>query len=415
MVAVAITLSACSRREPEREPTRPPPPRDAAAAAPTPDADPDAALAWYRIEATIEDGGKVPFVIGVDRTRPEGVVWSADERLPLVLVQRDPLVLRIPVRGVELRLAPDDAGRLHGQWVVGYYFKRDFDIVAEPIAAPRPELLFPGGEPPAVDLAGTWKIDIHDFGVGRAIFRQDARGTLTGTVIPPEVGDLRHLTGRVTGRRGQLSVFDGIHGFILEMTASEDGKRLTGTWRIAAIGTFPFTATRDAAPATHLEVQARLAPGKTRITLPALERPPYRGNPVIVDYFGSWCPVCMDLTPELVRLRAQHAAAGLQVLSIALEPEGDEAETRRRLEEFRAAFGVTWPFEIRFGDDFFAALPKELVDTTGFPVTIFVRRDGTVAGVHTGFISRAAGAEHAAIVTRFEELTAEIVASPPRK
>lgn len=413
-MALAITLSACSRREPEPQPTRPTPPRDAAVATPAPDADADAALAWYRVEATIDQLGKVPFVIGVDRTQPAGVVWSADERLPLVMIDREPLVLRIPVRGVELRLAPDAAGQLRGTWVVGYFFKRDFDVVATPIAAPRPELLFPGDEPPAIDVSGTWRIDIHDFGVGRAIFRQDARGTLTGTVIPPEVGDLRHLTGRVTGRRGELSVFDGIHGFHLELTASADGKQLTGRWLIAGIGAFPFTATREDAPATHLAVKARLAPGKTRITLPALERPPYRGNPVIVDYFGSWCPVCMDLTPELVRLRAQHAAAGLQVLSIALEPEGDEAETKRRLEEFRTAFGVTWPFEIRFGDDFFAALPKELVDATGFPVTIFVRRDGTVAAVHTGFISRAAGAEHAAIVKRFEELTAEIVASPPR-
>jgi len=232
-------------------------------------------------------------------------------------------------------------------------------------------------------------------------------------VIPPEIGDFRHLTGRVTGTRAQLSVFDGIHGSFLEMTARDHGNRLEGRWLFAGIGAFPFTATREEAPATHLAVTAHLAPGKTRITLPALDRPPYRGNPVIVDYFGSWCPVCIDLMPELVRLRREHAAAGLQILSIALEPEGDEAATRRRLDELRAAFGVTWPFDIRFGDDFSAQLPRELVDATGFPVTIFVRRDGTVAAVHTGFVSPAASSEHAAVVQRFDELAAEIVASPP--
>lgn len=418
-LAVALLTSGCpSRREP--------PKREAAAArdagatprAPAHDAAPeaDAAAAWYRVEATVDALGTVPFLIGVHPTKPEGWIWSAEERLPLVVEQRDPLVLRIAVRGVTMRLEPDGAtGRLRGHWQVTYFFDRDFALVAEPIAAPSAAALFPGDAPPTVDLSGTWRIDIDDFGVGRAILAQDASGVVTGTIIPPEVGDLRHLTGRITGATGRLSTFDGIHGFFLELTASDGGARFEGRWLIAGIGAFPFRATREAAPATHMKVSARLKPGKTRVTLPQLEQPPYKGNPVIVDYFGTWCPVCLDLTPHLVRLRKQHEAAGLQILSIALEPEGDEAETRRRLDEFRAAFGITWPMELRFTEDFQAAVPPEVEGATGFPVTIFVRRDGTVAGVHTGFISPAAAEEHAAVVAHFDALTAEIVASPPAR
>jgi thiol-disulfide isomerase/thioredoxin len=162
-------------------------------------------------------------------------------------------------------------------------------------------------------------------------------------------------------------------------------------------------------------VSAHLAPGKSRITLPGLDRAPYAGKPVIVEYFGSWCPVCLDLMPELARLHREHAADGLQVRSIALEPPGDKAQTRRRLDEFRAAFGITWPFEVRYTEDFYHAAPPEVLDAAGFPVTIFLRRDHTVAAVHTGFISRAAGPEHDAIVKRFDEIVAEIVASPPAR
>ena len=420
LVAVALTACSSCRDHPRhQDATHAAAPRDAAPshalslsdAAP----DPDAGFAWYRFVAKIDDLGDVPFIVGVHHDRPEGWIVSAGERLPLVVVQRSPLVLRIPVRGVELRLAPDGAGgRLRGQWLVAYYFKRDFDIVAEPIAGPQPERLFPDGDPPTLDLAGTWRIDIKEFGVGRAIFRQDAHGIIGGTIIPPEVGDLRYLTGRVTGDRARLSAFDGIHGFFIDLIAQDGGRKLTGHWVIAGIGDFPFTATREDAPATHLSVGAHLAQGKTRIALPALDRPPYVGNPVIVDYFGSWCPVCLDLTPELVRLRREHAAAGLQVLSIALEPVGDEAETRRRLDEFRTAFGVTWPFEVRFTDDFVGAISPEILDASGFPVTIFLRRDHTVAAIHTGFVSRAAGAEHAAVVKQFDQLTADLVAPPPR-
>lgn len=418
LLAVALSVIGCSKKEPKE---RTPDPlagsaRSAdSATVPAGTPDPDAVFAWYRVEASIDEHGKVPFVIGVHRDKPEGVIYSAEERLPLVVLTRDPLRLRVPVRGVELELFPDGtSGRLHGQWFVEYYFKRDFDLVAEPIAAARPDLLFPGGDPPSVDLSGEWRFDIQEFGVGRGHFRQDAHGTLLGTLIPPEVGDLRYLTGRVTGARAQLSAYDGMHGFYLDMTASDGGKRLEGAWLIAGIGKVPFTATRERAPETHLKVSARMAPGKTKLTsLPDLEKPPYAGNPVIVDYFGSWCPVCLDLTPELVRLHEQHAAAGLQIYSIALEPPGNEEATMRRLDEFRAAFGMTWPFHTQFTEDFNGAVAKEVLDATGFPVTIFLRRDHTVAAIHTGFVSKAAGAEHAAVVKQLSAYAAEIVASPP--
>ena len=408
-LAILVLVAACSSKSapPERTSSS----GSAPVAKPQPDASPP--HLHYRVEAKVDELGLVPFLVEVDPVKPEGWIVSPNERLPLVVIEREPLVLRIPVRGVELRLAADGAsGRRRGQWLVEYYYKRDFDIVAEPVAASTPEVLFPGDAPPAIDLSGTFRVDIEDFGVGRAVFKQAPDGRLDGTMIPPEVGDLRHLTGRVIGKTAKLSAFDGIHGFLVEMTSTDGGKTVQGRWLIAGIGNFPFKATREAAPNTHLRVSARMAPGKKRVTIPELRDPRFKGKPVIVDYFGSWCPVCIDMTPELVRLHRKYAAEGLEVLSIALEPEGDEAETQRRLDEFRKTFDIPWPFVIRFGDDFHASLPKELVDATGFPVTLFLRRDHTVAAVHTGFISAAATEEHAAVKALFDRLTAEIVASP---
>lgn len=409
-LAIVLLVAACSSKSAPPEPTASS--GSAPVAKPPADASAPARL-QYRVEAKVDDLGLVPFLVEVDPVKPEGWIVSPNERLPLVVIEREPLVLRIPVRGVELKLAADGAsGRRRGQWLVEYYYKRDFDIVAEPVAATTPEVLFPGDAKPEIDLSGTFRVDIKDFGVGRAVFAQAADGRLDGTMIPPEVGDLRHLSGRVIGNTAKLSAFDGIHGFLVEMSSKDGGKTIAGRWLIAGIGNFPFTATREAAPNTHLRVSARMAPGKTRVSIPELRDPRFKGKPVIVDYFGSWCPVCIDMTPELVRLHRKHAADGLEILSIALEPEGDEAETQRRLDEFRKTFDITWPFVIRFGDDFHANLPRELRDATGFPVTLFLRRDHTVAAVHTGFISAAAKEEHAAVKALFDRLTAEIVASP---
>jgi thiol-disulfide isomerase/thioredoxin len=397
----------------DAEPTRAVVAPDAAPVAPPdPNRALDAELEWYRITASIGEPAEMPFAIGLHRDKPEGWIAGDTERLPIKVIERSPFVLRIPTRGAELRFAAGADGKLRGQWLISYFFMRDFDIVAERIEGPAPEMIFPGGGAPAFDVSGTWKIDIKEFGTGRATFRQDARGVLTGTIIPPEVGDLRYLVGRLDGTRARLSAFDGIHGFLVEFIVENSGRQLTGHWMVAGIGDFPFIATRDEAPDTHIKVSARMAPGKTRITLPGLDRAPYAGKPVIVEYFGSWCPVCLDLIPELVRLHREHAAAGLQVRSIAVEPPGDNAEARRRLEEFRKEFGVTWPFEMRYTDEFNSVVAPEVLDASGFPVTIFLRRDHTVAAVHTGFVSRAAGPEHDAVVKRFNEIVAEIVASP---
>jgi hypothetical protein len=66
-----------------------------------------------------------------------------------------------------------------------------------------------------------------------------------------------------------------------------------------------------------------------------------------------------------------------------------------------------WP-----GVNFNGAVAPEILDATGFPVTAFVRRDGTVAAIHTGFISKAAGPEHAAAVKLLESYVQQIVKSP---
>lgn len=376
--------------------------------------EPDSSYRWFRIEATVDKLGRVPWIVGVHRDRPEGVVWSADERLPLVVRKRDPLQLRIPIRGIELDFnAPETATRLEGTWLVSYYYKRDFPIVAVPVDAPSATALYPGDQAPALDMNGAWSFDIKEFGVGRATFRQDAQGVVVGTIIPPEIGDMRHLTGRVIGNRVQLQAFDGIHGFHLEMTSKDAGKTLAGTWLIAGIGKMSFKANRAAPPDTHVKVSAHMKPGKTTVSLPQLDEPPYKGKPVIVDYFGSWCPVCIDLTPELVRMQRENAASGLQVLSIALEPPGDEVEARRRLDEFRAQFGMTWPFHITYTDDFNGAVAPEVAEALGFPVTIFLRADHTVAAVHTGFVSKAAGPDREAAIKLLESYVQQIVAAKP--
>lgn len=411
LVFALLALAACSKKSasPDEPPHKPTVPRDAAVAAPP--------VTWYRIEVKYDDLGLIPFAIGVDRDKPEGwIVESASENLPLVVLQRDPMRLRIPVRGAELSFAPDKDGVLRGTWNPKFYFKRDFPLTAKPIPTPDIANVFPSTEAPTVDFSGSWTVDVEEFGISRGTFTQSKDGSIVGTLIPPEIGDIRTLRGRVSGGRAQLSVFDGIHCFLVELAMGADGKSLIGRWLVSGIGEMQLKGERDdKPPTTHLEVSAHMAPGKTRVTLDGLEQPPYLGNPVIIDYFGSWCPVCIDLTPELVRIYNEHAKEGLQIFSVAAEPTTESEGAAPRLDEFRKAYNVPWPFHVRYTEDFVGSVPPEVLGATGFPVTIFLRRDHTVSAIHTGFVSKAAPAEHEAVVKLIEKMTADILASPPAK
>jgi hypothetical protein len=103
------------------------------------------------------------------------------------------------------------------------------------------------------------------------------------------------------------------------------------------------------------------------------------------------------------------------LLPITTDPPGNAEATERRLADYRKKYGVKWDIAVRYVDDYTTVIPPEIENALGFPVTIFVRRDQSIAGVHTAFVSDAARPEHTAVLERFEQWAKEIVASPPPK
>ncbi|MBA3397300.1 MAG: TlpA family protein disulfide reductase [Deltaproteobacteria bacterium] len=416
VAVLAVAGLACSRSEKEKEKEKPPatttatPPKVETPTGPPP-------LSWYRVEVIADVASSVPFFLGVDPKADRAVIDNGEEeQLEALLLSRDPVRVRVAVLGGEVTLVPDGTtGKFKGEWTAKTLIKEPFRVEASRVDAPSPQLRFPGDAPPTSSLDGGWRIEIKDFGTGRAMFKQDAAGNLSGSVLPPDVGDTRYLSGRVIGDRFSLSTFDGMHAHLLDGTIEDGGKQLRGRWIAAGFGEWTFTATRAEGPKAISLVTARMKKGKKRVTVPALTQPPYVGQPVVVEFFGTWCSACMDLMPKLIALEKQYRDQGLKVLMIALEPAGDEAEGMRRIEELRTKYGIKWDIDVRFAEDLLADIPPEIDNALGFPLTIFVRRDGTVAGVQSAYISAAAQAENSAVDARFDALAKEIVESPPPK
>jgi len=91
----------------------------------------------------------------------------------------------------------------------------------------------------------------------------------------------------------------------------------------------------------------------------------YKGKPVILHFWATWCPYCKKLQPKLVELEKKYQDSGIKIVSISFnEDEGalpqDEIEAR--------------------GYDFITAVngesAVELYGVKGTLTTFFINRQG---------------------------------------
>lgn len=113
-----------------------------------------------------------------------------------------------------------------------------------------------------------------------------------------------------------------------------------------------------------------------RVKLSAL-----RGHPVVVTFWGTWCPPCREEFPELVAAQRQYRDVGLVVVGVN---QRDQELSTKAVQEFVNELGV----------DFTVALDargrtRRSFRLVGLPTTVFIDASGVMQVVHPGPITRA--------------------------
>jgi len=93
----------------------------------------------------------------------------------------------------------------------------------------------------------------------------------------------------------------------------------------------------------------------------------YRGRPVVVNFWASWCHPCRKEFPLLADARKTYRADGLQIIGVSFRDIPSDAR------RFVKDQGATWTF----GRDDRGAVAKDY-GVRAVPQTFFIDADGTI-------------------------------------
>jgi len=108
------------------------------------------------------------------------------------------------------------------------------------------------------------------------------------------------------------------------------------------------------APAPDFTVQD----GERKVTLDQ-----FRGKVVVLNFWASWCPPCVQETPSLSQFAAAYAGKGVVVLGISVDK--DEKAYRNFLQKFQPAFQIARDLTIHEDYGTFMYPETYIIDANG--------------------------------------------------
>ena len=375
----------------------------------------------YRAEIKAFGGNTIPFqfLIQEKSGKQELVLINAEERIKSAgfLIREDSVIITLPFFDAELRLRIL-SDKLEGNWV--RYLpagNRYYPMLAMANGAPR----FKETEKAKVKVSGLWDIQFkgyHHPDVGE--FNQEENGRVTGSILSV-TGDYRFLEGRVNGDSLYLSTFDGAHAYFYKARVNavnhslENGEfyplnnppvSFSGQFNPNAKLPDVYSVTKMKAGVDTLGFHFKDIKGMD-YTYPNA----YTKNKItLIQFFGSWCPNCMDETAFLTEFYKKHKDQ-LAIIGLAYERSEDWNLSRNAVQRFSDRFQIPYPTLVtgfkNQNADVLSSMPA-LANYEGFPTLIIIDKKGKVQKIHTGFSGPGTGKFYTEFENEFNELFKEL-------
>ena len=107
----------------------------------------------------------------------------------------------------------------------------------------------------------------------------------------------------------------------------------------------------------------------------------YKGKPLLITFWATWCEPCRDEYPMLNELARQYAPQGLKVVGVSLDQDGDLILMRRFLARYKPIFPN---YRKKKGEED-AFVQAVLPGWNGsIPASVFYAKDGQQIGHFVG-------------------------------
>ncbi len=241
---------------------------------------------------------------------------------------------------------------------------------------------------------------------------------LYGTFMT-ETGDYRFLQGTYTDSTVTMSTFDGAHAYLFKGRLQKDGT-LNGDFWAYNSGHENWKAHKGKNQLRDPFDIVKIDPKHPRIkfgikdldgNLVTNDDPKFKGKPILLYIFGSWCPNCSDEAHMLRKMYDQYKSTGIQFIGVAYEYSENYKTDVNMVERYKKRFDIPWTLLVagHTGADVIKKTLPFVTDFESYPTTYFADRDHNIKFIHVGFYGPGTGSyyfkEKQAFQEKIDDLT----------
>lgn len=360
--------------------------------------------------------GTIPFVIKFSKKNGtySGILQNGKEKIKLTDIKFEKKELTIPLQMYEMSLEMRlDSKDLMSGFLVRH--NKSPKVKTPVMALYGEDGRFPEEKSkPKIDLNGRWSVTTVDEQKKEdpaiVVFHQKGND-LNGSILTP-TGDYRYFSGFVSGSEFEAASFDGVYNYLFRGNV-KDGKlvgRILSNYKVTMEGKKDEKAELpDAYKQTQvaaLNFQFPDLSGK----MVSLKDPQYLNKPVIIQFFGSWCPNCIDEMNYLIPWYKKNKGK-IEIIALAFERSLNAAEAKKQLSKVQKTKQV--PYALLIAGTTSADKPMEkipgLKNFMSFPTTVFLNKNHEVVKVHAGFTGPSTGEFYEKWKQEFAQTTNELM------
>jgi thiol-disulfide isomerase/thioredoxin len=374
----------------------------------------------WRATLKTQSGEEIPFNFEITDSAEQKLldIINGKERFRVneISTLSDSVIIQMPLFDSEIRAVLKNE-TLSGQWIKHF---GDSDEVMQ-FNAQKGESwrFFKDNTTSNADISGRWSVTFNTLNnqssyasVGE--FTQE-NGRVFGTFLTT-TGDYRFLEGTVSDHTLYLSCFDGSHAYLFTGKLLNDSTITEGKFYSGLSSVETWTANKDdkaILPDAYSITDLKPGYDKIDFSFPGLDGKKvslsdqkFKNKIVLVQFFGSWCPNCMDETAYLTSFHKKYQEKGVEIVALAYERTKDFERSRKNIARLRDRFSVPYDMLVTgFTKDKIEvskSLPM-LKQFMAFPTLMIIDKNGKIRKIHTGFSGPGTGSHYADFVKEFEQ------------